>query len=165
MTNRASLDDFDLALLSVLQEDCSLSIADLGERIHLSQNACWKRVKRLEATGVIKRRVALLDARALGVGTTVFVSIRAAEHSQDWLGQLAAAVRRIPEVVEFYRMSGDVDYLLKLQVADIAAYDAVYKRLIDSVRLASVSSAFAMEEIKQTTCLPLSRGAGTSLHR
>ena len=114
-------------------------------------------MKRLESEGVIRKRVALLDAEKLGVGVTVFVTVRAAEHSETWLREFAAAVRRLPEVMEFYRMSGEVDYMLKIQVADIAAYDAVYQKLIRSVRLSDVSSAFAMEELKHTTCIPLPR--------
>lgn len=155
MTQTVSLDAADVRILSALQADATLSMAALAEIVHLSHNACWRRVKRLEDAGVIRARVALLDAEALGVGVTVFVSVRAREHAQDWLDEFAAAVRDIPEVVEFYRMSGDVDYLLKLQVASIAAYDAVYKRLIKAARLTDVSSAFAMEELKHTTALPL----------
>jgi Lrp/AsnC family transcriptional regulator len=150
-----SLDSFDVRILGVLQEDASVSIAEVAERINLSQNACWRRIKRLEEDGYIKRRVALLDPVKLGAGVTVFVSVRAAEHSEEWLEAFATAVRCIPEVVEFYRMSGDIDYLLKLQVASIAAYDQVYRRLIKSVRLVDVSSAFAMEELKHTTSIPL----------
>jgi Lrp/AsnC family transcriptional regulator len=155
LTAKPALDPFDVRLLGLLQEDATLSIAELAERIHLSPNACWKRVKRLEAEGVIRKRVALLDPGKLGAGVTVFVTVRAAEHSEAWLKDFAAAVIRLPEVVEFYRMSGDVDYMLKMQVADIAHYDAVYQKLIRSVRLSDVSSAFAMEEIKHTTCIPL----------
>jgi Lrp/AsnC family transcriptional regulator len=151
-------DSTDLRILAVLQEDATLAIGEVAQRVHLSSNACWRRIKRLEEEGFIRRRVALLDAARLGVGVTVFVSIRAAEHSDAWLAQLAAVVGRIPEIVEFYRMSGDVDYLLKLKVADIAAYDEVYKRLIHGMRLSDVSSAFAMEELKQTTAIPLPRG-------
>ena len=157
MSATATVDAHDLRLLALLQDDATLSIAELAERIHLSSNACWKRVKRLEAEGVIRRRVALLDAARLGAGVTVFVTVRAAEHSETWLAEFAAVVRTLPEVVEFYRMSGEIDYLLKIQVADIAAYDRVYKALIRSVRLSDVSSAFAMEEIKHTTAIPLPR--------
>lgn len=160
MSPKVDLDACDLRLLALLQEDATLSIADLADRIHLSANACWKRVKRLEADGVIRKRVALLDPGKLGAGVTVFVTVRAAEHSETWLSEFAAAVRKLPEVVEFYRMSGDIDYMLKMQVADIAAYDAVYQKLIRSVRLSDVSSAFAMEEIKHTTCVPLPTGKG-----
>jgi Lrp/AsnC family transcriptional regulator len=133
-------------------------VAEVAERVHLSTNACWRRIKRLEEDGLILRRVALLDAHRLEAGVTVFVTIRAAEHSDAWLAQFADVVRRIPEIVEFYRMSGEIDYLMKLKVADIAAYDAVYKRLIRDIRLSDVSSAFAMEELKNTTAIPLPLG-------
>ena len=153
-TNRR-LDAIDRKILMVLQEDASLSVAEIGDRVGLSSTPCWKRIQRLEADGVILRRVALLNAARLDAGVTVFVTIRAAEHSDAWLAELTAVVRRIPEIVEFYRMSGDIDYLLKIKVADIAAYDAVYKRLIHGIRLSDVSSAFAMEELKNTTAIPL----------
>jgi Lrp/AsnC family transcriptional regulator len=150
-----AIDGADLRILGVLQEDAALSIGEVAERVNLSQNACWRRIKRLEEDGVILRRVALLNAARLEAGVTVFVTIRAAEHSDSWLAELTAVVRRIPEIVEFYRMSGDIDYLLKIKVADIAAYDGVYKRLIHGIRLSDVSSAFAMEELKNTTAIPL----------
>jgi Lrp/AsnC family transcriptional regulator len=153
-----NVDAADLRILAALQDDASLSIAEVSERVGLSANACWRRIKRLDDEGFIRRRVALLDAERLGAGVTVFVSIRAPEHSDAWMGEFAALVRRIPEIVEFYRMAGEVDYLLKLQVADIAAYDAVYKRLIRGVRLSDVSSAFAMEVMKHTTAIPLPAG-------
>lgn len=149
------VDEADLQILRLLQRDASLSIAEIADSVHLSQNACWRRIKRLENDGVIEKRVALLDAQRLGVGVTVFVSVRAAEHTEKWLDNFTAAVRAIPEVIEFYRMAGEVDYLLKLQVADIAAYDRVYKTLIRSAKLMDVSAAFAMEEMKRTTELPL----------
>jgi Lrp/AsnC family transcriptional regulator len=151
----SEFDAADLRILGVVQEDAALSVGEVAERVNLSQNACWRRIKRLEEGGVILRRVALLDAARLEAGVTVFVTIRAAEHSDAWLAELTALVRRIPEIVEFYRMSGDIDYLLKIKVADIAAYDAVYKRLIHGIRLSDVSSAFAMEELKNTTAIPL----------
>ena len=150
-----ALDSIDIRILGLLQSDASRSIADIADSVHLSQNACWRRIKRLEDEGVIKKRVALLSAEKLGVGVTVFVSVRAGDHTEKWLENFTAAVRRMPEVVEFYRMAGDVDYLLKLQVADIAAYDRVYKSLIRSAKLMDVSAAFAMEEMKRTTELPL----------
>jgi len=150
-----TLDNLDIAILALLQENASLTIGETAEAVNLSQNACWRRIKRMEESGLIRKRVALLDAAKLGAGVTVFVTLRATEHSEEWLQGLAAAVGRIPEVTEFYRMSGDADYLLKLQVADIAAYDRVYKRLIRVVKLSDVSSAFAMEELKHTTAIPL----------
>lgn len=155
MSENSPVDGMDLKILRLLQEDATLSISELGDRVNLSQNACWRRIRRLEAEGYIRRRVALLDAEKLGCGVTVFVTVRAAEHSDTWLKTFAEAVQNIPEIVEFYRMSGDVDYLLKLQVSGIGAYDKVYQKLIRSVRLSDVSSAFAMEEIKHTTAIPL----------
>src|SRR5258708_39200121 len=156
--NALTIDAADLRILGVLQADASLSIGEVAARVNLSQNACWRRIKRLEEDGVILRRVALLNAARLEAGVTVFVTIRAAEHSDSWLAELTAVVRRIPEIVEFYRMSGDIDYLLKIKGADIAASDGVYKRLIHGIRLSDVSSAFAMEELKNTTAIPLPVG-------
>src|SRR5215510_10858678 len=118
----AQLDPIDLKILDLLQTDASLPIAEIADRVHLSQNACWRRIKQLEEAGVITKRVALLDPEKLGCGMTVFVAVRAGEHTEKWLESFAAAVRKMPEVIEFYRIAGEVDYLLKLQVADIAAY-------------------------------------------
>ncbi|HEX6959288.1 MAG TPA: Lrp/AsnC family transcriptional regulator [Ferrovibrio sp.] len=148
-------DRTDLRILAALQEDASLSLNDLAGSVNLSTNACWRRVKRLEEAGVIRKRVALLDPQAVGCGVTVFVAVRTSQHTHDWLDAFAKAVRRIPEVVEFYRMSGDLDYLLKILVADIAHYDRVYKRLIKEISLTDVSASFAMEQIKYTTAVPL----------
>jgi Lrp/AsnC family transcriptional regulator len=149
------LDGTDLRILAILQENAERSISDIAEAIHLSQNACWRRIRRLEEEGYILKRVALLDATKLGAGMTVFVMVRAGEHSQEWLERFAEAVRKIPEIVEFYRMTGEVDYLIKIRVADIAGYDRVYKQLIRSAPLTDVSGAFAMEELKHTTAIPL----------
>jgi Lrp/AsnC family transcriptional regulator len=149
------LDRLDARILTALQQDATPPVAELAEMIGLSTNACWRRIKRLEEIGVIRARVALLDPQKLGIGVTVFVAVRTNEHNDDWLQQFAKAVDSLPEVVEFYRMSGDVDYLLKLQVADIADYDRVYKQLIKAVRLTDVSSTFAMEQIKYTTAIPV----------
>lgn len=155
MANNVSLDEQDLKILDVLQTDGSLSIAGVAERAGISQNSCWRRIKRLEDDRVITGRVTLVDPVKLGLDLTVFVHVKASEHSEAWLKSFAAAVQEIPEVVEFYRMAGEVDYLLKVVVENIAAYDAVYKRLITSVKIVDVSSTFAMEEIKRTTALPL----------
>jgi Lrp/AsnC family transcriptional regulator len=149
------LDGIDRRILAALQSDATVSIADLAERVGLSQTPCWKRIKRLEAAGVIAGRVALLDRTRLGVGTTVFVSVRTSQHDEDWLTGFAEAIRAIPEVTEFYRMSGDVDYLLKIVCRDIADYDRIYKTMIRAARLSDVSSSFAMEQIKYTTQVPL----------
>lgn len=148
-------DPIDLRILAALQEDAARPVGELAEAVGLSANACWRRVKRLEENGTVRKRVALLDPQATGCPVTVFVAVRTSQHTHDWLESFARAVRRIPEVVEFYRMSGDLDYLLKVMVADIAHYDRVYKRLIREVTLTDVSASFAMEQIKYTTALPL----------
>jgi Lrp/AsnC family transcriptional regulator len=149
------MDRTDLKILAILQEDASLPVAEIAARVNLSQTPCWRRIQNLEKAGVIRKRVALLDAARLNVGVSVFVRIKAAVHSHEWLERFAKGVAGIDEVVEFYRMSGDVDYLLRVVVPDIAAYDGVYKRLIQTAELADVSSNFAMETIKHTTALPL----------
>ncbi|MEK9683520.1 MAG: Lrp/AsnC family transcriptional regulator [Rhodospirillaceae bacterium] len=149
------MDQIDLKILDCLQNDATLSVSDIAVQVGLSTSPCWNRIQRLEADGVIQRRVALLDSRALNVGVTAFVSIRTSNHNAAWFKQFSDSVRSFPEVVEFYRMSGDVDYLLRVVVPDIAAYDEFYKRLIEQVDLQDVSSSFAMEELKFTTALPL----------
>jgi Lrp/AsnC family transcriptional regulator len=149
------LDSIDRRILRELQADATIPIAELAERSGLSQTPCWKRVKRLTEAGVITRRVALLDGEKLDLGLVVFVAIKTSRHDQDWLDAFAKGAASLPEVVEFYRMSGDTDYLLKVVVRDIAAYDAFYKRLIAAAPLQDVSSSFAMEQIKFTTALPL----------
>jgi Lrp/AsnC family transcriptional regulator len=150
-----SLDSTDFSILALLQEDASQSIQQIADAVNLSQNACWRRIRQMEEAGVIRKRVALLDAAKVGAGLTVFVQVRAAEHSEDWLENFAAAVKKIPEIVEFYRMTGEVDYLIKMRVADMAGYDRAYKTLIGSARLGDVSASFAMEEIKASTAIPL----------
>jgi Lrp/AsnC family transcriptional regulator len=150
------LDKIDRKILELLQVDATLALAVLAEQVNLTQTPCWRRVQRLEADGYITRRVALCDPVKLGVGVTVFVSIKTRQHNAKWFDQFAASVSAIPEVVEFYRMSGDIDYLLRVVVADIAGYDLVYKKLIRSAELFDVSSSFAMEQIKFTTALPVS---------
>jgi Lrp/AsnC family transcriptional regulator len=148
-------DSIDRAILRALQQDASRSIQEIAGAVGLSQNPCWRRIKRLEASGVIQRRVAILDPEKLGVGITVFVSVRTSQHNDAWLRRFASGVMEIPEVVELYRMSGDIDYLLKVLVADIAEYDRIYKKLIEVAELYDVSSSFAMERIKYTTAIPL----------
>jgi Lrp/AsnC family transcriptional regulator len=149
------MDSVDRKILAVVQEDASLSVAEIGQRVGLSSTPCWKRLQRLEADGVILRRVALVDPDKIGLGITVYVSIETADHSQDWLKKFADVVGAMPEVMEFYRMAGDVDYMLRVVVPDIAGYDAFYKKLIGTVPLKNVTSRFAMERIKQTTALPI----------
>ena len=149
------MDSFDRKILDCLQEDATRSVAEIAERVGLSSTPCWRRIQNLEKAGVITRRVALLNPDKLNVGVTVFVAVRTQHHDAAWLESFARVVSEIDEVVEFYRMSGDVDYLLRIVVPDIAAYDAVYKRLIGKIEISDVSSSFAMECIKQTTALPL----------
>lgn len=149
------LDDIDRKILNLLQTDATLPVATIAERVGLSTSPCWRRIQKLEEDGVIKARVAVLDPDRLNVGVTVFVAVRTSQHDLGWLERFAAAVRDFPEVVEFYRMSGDVDYLMRVVVPDIAAYDALYKRLIQRVTLSDVSSSFAMETIKYTTAIPV----------
>jgi Lrp/AsnC family transcriptional regulator len=149
------MDAIDRKILAVLQKDASLSVAEIGNRVGLSSTPCWKRIQRLEADGVIQRRVAVVDQDKLGLGVTVFVSIETGDHSEDWLRRFAETVSALPEVMEFYRMAGDVDYMLRVVVPDIPGYDAFYKRLIATVPLKNVTSRFAMEKIKSTTELPI----------
>lgn len=149
------LDSIDRRILRELQRDATIAIAELAQLVGLSQTPCWKRIKRLTDAGIITRRVALLDREKLDLSLVVFVSVRTSRHDQEWLDAFARAASSMPEVVEFYRLSGDTDYLLKVLVRDIAAYDAFYKRLIAAVPLSDVSSAFAMEQIKSTTALPV----------
>ncbi len=149
------LDEMDVKILRILQQDCTRPVAEIGKAVGLSTTPCWRRIQKLEDAGIIRRRVALLDPAAVNAGVTVFVSIKTDQHSLDWLERFHAAVVDFPEVVEFYRMSGEVDYLLRVVVPDIAAYDDFYKKLIARIDISKVSSAFAMEPIKYTTELPL----------
>jgi Lrp/AsnC family transcriptional regulator len=149
------MDTIDRKILAVLQEDASRSVADIGKDVGLSATPCWKRIQKLEAEGVIQKRVALVDQNKVGLGITVFVSIEAGDHSAEWLEHFAREVTTMPQVMEFYRMAGDVDYMLRVVVPDVQSYDAFYKRLIAVVPLRNVTSRFAMEKIKATTALPL----------
>ena len=149
------MDAIDRKILAVVQEDASLSVAEIGQRVGLSSTPCWKRLQRLEAEGVILHRVALIDPEKIGLGITVFVSIETGDHSQDWLKKFAETVGAMPEVMEFYRMAGDVDYMLRVVVHDMPDYDTFYKKLIATVSLKNVTSRFAMERIKSTTALPI----------
>lgn len=149
------MDKLDTKILELLQKDGGLTAAELADRIGLSKAPCWRRIKRLEEEGIIKQTVALLDARSLNLGTTVFVTLKTGNHSEAWFDKFVKAVRDIPEVTEIHRMSGDVDYLMRIVVPDIDAYDVVYKRLIASVEFQDVSASFALETIKYTTALPL----------
>lgn len=150
-----TLDRYDYAILDALQRDGTLSVAQLSEQIGLSATPCWKRLRRLEEEGVIENRVVIINRRKVGLPVTVFISIRTSQHDEKWYTHFAAAVAAMPEVQEFHRMSGDVDYLLKVVTSDIEGYDRFYKKLTKSVQLTGVSSAFSMEQIKITTSLPL----------
>ena len=152
------MDQTDRKILALLQEDAAQPIADIARKIGLSVTPCWRRIQKLEEDGVIRGRVALLEATKIGLGMSVFVAIKTDQHNADWLAEFARTVSQRPEVVEFYRMSGEVDYLLRVVVPDMAAYDRFYKDLISEVKLTDVSSSFAMEEIKYTTALPVGEG-------
>ena len=152
------MDAIDRKILAVVQQDASLSVAEIGQRVGLSSTPCWKRLQRLEADGVIQRRVAVIDPDKIGLGVTVYVSIETGDHSNEWLKHFAETVSAMPEVMEFYRMAGDVDYMLRVVVTDIAGYDAFYKKLIAAIPLKNVTSRFAMERIKSTTALPIPYG-------
>jgi len=149
------MDAIDRKILAVVQEDASLPVAEIGQRVGLSSTPCWKRLQRLEADGVITRRVALVEPDKVGLGITVFVSVETGDHSQEWLKRFADFVSAMPEVMEFYRMAGDVDYMLRVVVQDMQSYDSFYKKLIATVPLKNVTSRFAMERIKSTTALPI----------
>src|SRR6201986_275948 len=149
------LDAIDRKILMVLQDDASLSVAEIGDRVGLSSTPCWKRIQGLEADGVIIKRVALVDQNKIGLGISVFVSVESADHSDAWLKKFADAVSAMPEVMEFYRMAGDVDYMLRVVVSNMQSYDVCYKKLISAVPLKNVTSRFAMENIKSVTPLPV----------
>jgi Lrp/AsnC family transcriptional regulator len=149
------VDKLDRRILELLQQNAELTAAEIADKVGLSKAPCWRRIKKLQEEGVVKKTVALLDARALNVGTTVFVMLKTAKHHEAWFEKFVAAVRDIPEVTEIHRMSGEVDYLMRIVVPDIDAYDVVYKRLIAAVEFLDVSASFALETIKYTTALPL----------
>jgi Lrp/AsnC family transcriptional regulator len=149
------LDDLDTAILRILQRDASQSIEAIADQVALSRNACWRRIKAMEDNGVITGRVALADPAKLGCPLEVMVMIRAGQHDAKWLEAFHKTVRAMPEVVGAYRMSGDLDYLLRVRVADVPAYDAFYKRVIARIPLSDMSASFVMEEIKETTALPI----------
>jgi len=150
-----TIDDNDLRILKILQSDATRSLESISEEIGVSLNTGWRRVQRLEAAGIIERRVALIDNEKVGKPLTVFVSVRTDDHSQAWSDRFLKAVRNMPEIVEFYRLAGDVDYIMKMTVGSVADYDRVYQALISKVKLSDVSASFAMEKMKYTTEVPL----------
>ena len=149
------MDNTDRKILAILQEDASLPVAEVAARVNLSQTPCWRRIQKLEEAGVIQGRVAILDPNSIGLGLTVFVEIETGDHSREWLERFAEAIQSMPEVMEVYRMAGDVDYLIRLAVANMTAYDDFYRRLIAFVPMKNVTSRFAMERVKYTTAYPL----------
>jgi Lrp/AsnC family transcriptional regulator len=149
------IDSIDKQILQLLQQDATLVVQEIADRVHLTLSPCWRRIQNLEAKGFIEKRVALLNRQQLQLGIDVFVFIKTNEHTDDWLTSFYNALQHLPEVVEAYRMSGHVDYLLRVVVKDIEAYDRFYKRLVGQVRFSDVSSSFAMERIKHTTALPI----------
>ena len=149
------MDKKDRDILAELQIDAGQSIDELATKVALSRNACWRRVKQLERNGVIRARVALVDPDAIGLGLSVFVLIRTSAHEPGWLQQFDNAVRTLPEIVGAHRMSGDLDYVLRVRVADVRDYDRFYQRLIDLVPIADISASFVMDDIKETTALPV----------
>ena len=148
-------DDIDRKILSLLQRDSTISMDDLGERIGLSRNASWRRIKALEDAGFIKSRVALLNPDALGLNLTVFILVKTNAHDSGWLEKFSRATRTMPEILGAYRMTGDLDYLIRARVRDVADYDRLYRRLVERVEMSDVSASFVMEELKETTELPL----------
>jgi Lrp/AsnC family transcriptional regulator len=149
------MDATDLKILAILQEDASLPVAEVASRVNLSQTPCWRRIQRLEESGIIARRVAIADPEKIGFGLSVFVEIETGDHSAGWLERFASAVLALPEVMEVYRMAGDVDYLLRIAVSSMGDYDDFYRKLIAAVPLKNVTSRFAMERVKFTTAYPV----------
>ncbi|MBQ2261240.1 MAG: Lrp/AsnC family transcriptional regulator [Loktanella sp.] len=149
------LDETDRRILTLLQKDASMSVDDISATVHLSRNACWRRIKAMEQAGIITGRVALVDAAKVGLPLTALVMIRTNAHDRHWMDQFQAALRSLPEIVGAYRMTGDLDYVLRVKVADVPAYDAFYKRLIARITVSDISASFVMEEIKDTTALPI----------
>ena len=161
MAENQKLDDIDFKILGILQEDATRSIQDIADIVGLTANPCWRRIRRLEEAGVIEGRVAVVNAAAIGLGMTAFVTIRTDQHTSAWLKKLAHGIQIIPEIVECHRMTGDVDYLLKIVVSDLAHYDAVYRRLLELVPgLKDVSSAFSMERLKRSAVIDPSTATG-----
>ena len=157
------MDKTDLKILAILQEDASIPVSEVASRVNLSQTPCWRRIQKLEESGVIHRRVVLVDPIKIGLGLTVFVEIEAADHSNDWMKSFSKIAAELPEVMDVYRMAGDVDYLLRVAVSSMDEFDRFYQRLVSLIPLKNVTSRFAMERIKTTTAYPLRiNGSGTN---
>lgn len=149
------MDDIDREILDCLQQDATMPRTEIARRVHLSTTPCWRRVQKLKDSGVIKKEVALLDREKLNVGLTAFVSVRTNQHTPEWVAKFVQAIADIPEVVECYRMSGEVDYLIRIVIPEMKAYDDVYNQLIQAVDIYDITTSFAMEEIKYSTAIPL----------
>jgi len=149
------MDRLDCEILRLLQKDATQSVAEIAEQIGLSTTPCWRRIQSLEKQGIIDKRVILLNPDKIGLSLTVFVQVKAAKHDSVWLKKFADHATNIEQIVEFYRMSGEYDYMLKVVVADMQAFDVFYKKLVDGIDLSDVTSSFAMEQIKYTTALPV----------
>jgi Lrp/AsnC family transcriptional regulator len=162
---RRPVDRFDRKIIALLQEDATLSIAQISHHVGLSQTPCWKRIQRLEAEGVILRRVTVISPESIGLSLTAFVSVEVGDHSREALHRFSQSVSAMPEVMEIFRLAGDVDYLLKVVVADMAEYDGFYKRLIEAAPLKNVISRFAMERVKSTTAYTVDCGSSESIGR
>lgn len=152
---KLAIDPVDRKILYYLQQDAAMTIKEIAKKVHLSPTPCWKRIQRMEENGIIRARVALLDPAKVGAGVTVFIAIRTNQHNIEWSEKFAREMKAIPEIMEIYRMSGKVDYLLRVVVPDIAAFDRIYKTIIGRIALSDVTSMFAMEQMKYTTALPV----------
>ena len=157
------IDRIDRKILGILQENSTVPVAEIGRKVGLSATPCWRRIQRLEEDGIIKKRVALVDPEAVNANVTAFVSITTNQHTEDWLTRFSESIRDFPEVVEFYRMAGQVDFLLLVVVPSIEAYDEFYKKLVSKIDIADVTTTFAMEKIKYTTELPLNHAEKTKV--
>lgn len=152
---KLTIDSVDRKILYYLQQDASMTIKEIAKKVHLSPTPCWKRIQRMEENGIIRARVALLDPTKVNAGVTVFIAVRTDQHNIEWSEKFAREMKTIPEIMEIYRMSGEVDYLLRVVVPDIAAFDRIYKTIIGRIALSDVTSMFAMEQMKYTTALPV----------
>ena len=155
------IDRIDRKILGILQENSTVPVVEIGRKVGLSATPCWRRIQRLEEDGIIKKRVALVDPEAVNANVTAFVSITTNQHTEDWLTRFSESIKDFPEVVEFYRMAGQVDFLLLVVVPSIEAYDEFYKKLVSKIDIADVTTTFAMEKIKYTTELPLNHAVKT----
>ena len=151
----AKIDRIDRKILNLLQEDCTMAVSEISSKVALSTTPCWRRIQRMEREGIISKRVALLDPKKINADVTAFVAVKTNQHNNKWLADFKNAVNSFPEVVEFYRMAGEIDYLIRVVVPDIAAFDKFYKNLIEKINLTDVSTSFSMEQIKYTTSMPL----------